>query len=152
MPRPARVIGEPMPGAVALGSLLPAALQRLQQAAGSLRVISRCDELPVVAGDAARVAGLIDHLLQLILAARVRQQQLFLYFLCRQGPTRQDGSAWYTLQVQTNAVPDAAWERSQAGQLQQCRRLAEALGGHFDYHPPSGGGPLFSLTLPGKTD
>ena len=139
-----------------LNDILRQALQqRLQYEKKNSDIIIRCDVLPVVETD-KKIAGVFDHIVQMIVSHPPNGTRLFLYVNCEEESTGMSGfdlakrSKRYKVNFHTNISTDEAWKKAHKKTIAGCKAVLAQYGAGFTVNDIKSTGCLFSISLLGK--
>lgn len=131
-------------------------LQRVLQgldAGDRNKIVLRCDDLPMAAGDEESFEVLFSGLLQMILQKKNEVHTLFLHISCateEQTQLTRSGSDLFTIQFNTNIIPCTAWFDRNKEQLDELGAMVAKHRGRLVVNKLQSSGYIFSVSLPGK--
>ena len=139
-----------------LNDILRQALQqRLQYEKKNSDIIIRCDALPAVETD-EKIAGVFDHIVQMIVSHPPNGARLFLYVNCEEEHTGTAGfdlvkrNKRYKVNFHTNISTDEAWKKAHEKAIAGCKAILAQYGAGFTVNDIKSTGCLFSISLLGK--
>jgi hypothetical protein len=119
------------------------------------KIVLRCDDLPLVAGDEKDLEDLFRGLLQMILQKKGEVPTLFLHISCaadEQPLPATTASRFFTIQFNTNIVPSTDWFAVNQERLNKFEAVVTQCKGSLVTNAFKSSGCIFSVSLPGKVE
>ena len=140
---------------LSLNDVLKGSLKKAQGAVDHLKIIVRCETLPVVKAGHDDMVRLFDDLLGMILNHPPSSSRLYLYVDCEQLPAdagAEEEEQRYLIRFHTNITTHDQWKLVNSQPLVHCRQILSRYGGTLVVNEINSSGCLFLLSLPGKIE
>ena len=143
---------------LALNEVLQESLRKAQVQVDKVKLIVRCETLPLVIAEHGEMVKLFDELLGMILNHPPDAGRLFLYINCEEDNsdiidmTLEEGIKRYCIKFHTNIITHENWRLVNSQGLINCRQILSRHNGNLAVNDISGTGCLFSVSLRGKTE
>jgi len=147
-----------LPGLLALNEVLQESLKKAQVQVDKVKLIVRCESLPLIVADHDEMVNLFDELLGMILNHPPAASQLFLYINCEEDTTDiidmtlEEGLRRYCIKFHTNITTHDNWKLVNSQGLINCKQILSRHNGNLAVNDISSTGCLFSVLLPGKIE
>lgn len=145
-------------GPLALNEVLHESLRKAQMQIDKVKLIVRCEALPLVTAEHDEMVTLFDELLEMILNHPPDATRLFLYINCEEDNsdiidmTLEDGVKRYCIKFHTNITAHDNWRLVNSKGLIHCRQILSRHNGNLAVNDIGNTGCLFSVLLPGKIE
>jgi hypothetical protein len=143
---------------IALNEVLQESLRKAQLQVDRVKLIVRCETLPVVNAEHGEMVKLFDELLGMILNHPPDAARLFLYIHCEEDNsdiidmTLEEGLVRYCIKFHTNISTHDNWRLVNSKGLINCRQILSRHNGNLAVNDIGNTGCLFSVLLPGKIE
>ena len=147
-----------LPGLLALNEVLQESLKKAQVQVDKVKLVVRCETLPLIVADHDEMVKLFDELLGMILNHPQDATQLFLYINCEEDTTDiidmtlEEGLRRYCIKFHTNITTHDNWKLVNSQGLVNCKQILSRHNGNLAVNDISSTGCLFSVLLPGKIE
>jgi light-regulated signal transduction histidine kinase (bacteriophytochrome) len=147
-----------VPGLLSLNEVLQESLRKAQAQVDKVRLVVRCETLPVIIADRDEMVKLFDELLAMILNHQVDATRLFLFIYCQEDNTDiidmtlEAGLRRYCIKFHTNVATHENWKLVNSQGLINCKQILSRYNGNLAVNDISSTGCLFSVLLPGKIE
>jgi len=151
---PRKHIAVPLP----LNDVLQESLRKAQVQVDKVKLIVRCETLPLVIAEHGEMVKLFDQLLGMILNHPPDAARLFLYIHCQEDNsdiidmTLDEGVKRYCIKFHTNITTHDNWRLVNSQGLINCRQILSRHNGNLAVNDIANTGCLFSVLLPGKIE
>ena len=151
---PRKHIAVPVP----LNDVLQESLRKAQVQVDKVKLIVRCETLPLVIAEHGEMVKLFDQLLGMILNHPPDAARLFLYIHCQEDNsdiidmTLDEGVKRYCIKFHTNITTHDNWRLVNSQGLINCRQILSRHNGNLAVNDIGSTGCLFSVLLPGKIE
>src|SRR5678815_4592665 len=148
---PRKHIAVPLP----LNDVLQESLRKAQVQVDKVKLIVRCETLPLVIAEHGEMVKLFDQLLGMILNHPPDAARLFLYIHCEEDNsdiidmTLDEGLKRYCIKFHTNITTHSNWRLVNSQGLINCRQILSRHNGNLAVNDIGSTGCLFSVLLPG---
>jgi len=145
-------------GLLSLNEILQDSLRKAQVQVDKVKLIVRCDMLPLIVADHDEMVKLFDELLGMILNHPPDGTRLFLYIYCEEDTsdiidmTLEAGLSRYCIKFHTNVATHQNWKLANSQGLTNCTQILSKHNGNLAVNDISSAGCLFSVLLPGKIE
>ena len=130
-------------------------MRKVQKDFKGLKIVVRCENLPVIKGNREDVAQLFEGLIRIILSYSDTTAQVFLYIDCedmergRSAHVTSEEYKIYAIKFRTNISPDSNWMQVHADALARYKQLLSIHNAIFHVNSTNAG-CMFSISVPGK--
>ena len=141
---------------LSLNDIFRESMRKIQQLFPRVKIIVRCESLPVIKGNQEDISQAFEELIGLIFLQSATTSQLLLYIDCEdevQLSEQQiitEGFKYYTIKFRTNIFPNGSWEDANKELLARCRLVFSMHNAKFQVNTLNHTGFLFSISVPGK--
>ena len=141
---------------LSLNEMFRESMHRINAERPSLKIITRCENLPNIKGNKEDVLVLFEELIRIIITDNTAPSKLYLFIDCEeikvenQSQHLSEGFNTYTIKFRTNISPSNNWEAENKMALSKCREIVSAHNAIFFVNSSNQTGCIFSITLPGK--
>ena len=147
---------DPSVNAVSLNDLFSESMRKAQAANDRLKVIVRCETLPLVRVNQRDMTQVFDTLIALILSQSVKTSTIYLYIDCEESKESvgaqpaTEGWRYFSIRFHTNISTTGNWRDQHADALQKCSRIVASHQGTLQVNSVVNTGCLYTISLPGK--
>ena len=140
---------------LSLNEMFKESMRKIMAKTSSLKLITRCDNLPDIRGNKEDVLILFEELIRMIVSDSTAPAQLFLYIDCEEIKVDKpkhfsEGFNSYIIKFRTNISTTKNWESKHEMTLTKCREIVSAHNAIFLVNSSKQSGCIFSITIPGK--
>lgn len=138
---------------LSLNDIFNERIRKAQLRPGKVKIVARCESLPMVAGDREELATLFDILISLMIDNSPPGSDLLLYVNCKTGQpflSKNKGFLDYVIKFHTNLTTNEGWKDRNKEALYNCEQIINRHRGSFLVNNIFNTGCLFSISLPGK--
>jgi hypothetical protein len=136
---------------VHLSDLLTESLRKINKEIKDFDCSIRCESLPTIKGNKAKLSRLFDLLIAAIFASPPRGSKLFLYVDCiQERDARVKKGIKYLIKFLTNVTIGKNWKELNADLLMESNQIILAHNGVFSINTVDNSGCLFTISFPGK--
>jgi hypothetical protein len=140
---------------LSLNDIFKESMRKILAEHSTLKIITRCENLPRIRGNSQDVVVLFEELIRMIITDKNVPAELYLYIDCAEVNQMQsihvsEGFKTYTVKFRTNISQTKNWEEENDAALKKCRKIVSDHNAIFLVNSSNQNGCLFSITLPGK--